>query len=212
MSGLASRKRWTLGGFVAGLGAMVLLVVSLGAGAGTAARAALPVSTAPPTVSGTPQVGLVLTASEGTWINSPTAYAYQWLRCNSDGKACRNVGNATLKTYTLAAADARHAMRVSVTAKNADGSADAQSVQTAVVTGAASTGAPPVNTSAPTIAGIVKAGQRSRQVRGTGRASRPATPSRGSAATRTLRRARTSRAQPTRRTRSWRRPSAIASG
>ena len=150
MSGLASRKRWTLGGFVAGLGAMVLLVVSLGAGAGTAARAALPVSTAPPTVSGTPQVGLVLTASEGTWINSPTAYAYQWLRCNSDGKGCRNVGNATLKTYTLAAADARHDERVRASPpRTRTAPPTAQSGADGGLSPRRRSGAPPVNTSAP---------------------------------------------------------------
>ena len=113
-------------------GAACCSLVSLGAGAGTAARAAAPVSTALPTISGTPQVGQVLTAGDGTWSNVPTSYAYQWLRCNADGKACKNVGKATQKTYTLAGADAKHTMRVAVTATNADGSASAQSAQTAV--------------------------------------------------------------------------------
>jgi len=158
MFGSTNRKRWTLGGFVVGLGAMIVLVVSLGVSAGTAARAVAPVSTALPTISGTPQVGQVLTAAEGTWSNGPTAYAYQWLRCNADGKACKNVGKATLKTYLLAGADAKHTLRVTVTASNVDGSASAQSAQTAVVTQPPA-GPVPANTSAPTIAGVAKVGQ-----------------------------------------------------
>jgi hypothetical protein len=89
MSGSANTKRWTLGGFVIGLGAMVVLALSLGSGVGTAAHALAPVSTAPPTISGTPQVGQVLTAAEGTWSNSPASYAYQWLHCNGDGTGAR---------------------------------------------------------------------------------------------------------------------------
>ena len=98
---------------------------------------AKPVSTALPTITGTPQVGQVLTATDGTWSNSPTAFAYQWLRCNADGNGCKSVDKATLKTYTLTKGDARHAMRISVTATNAEGSTPAQSAQTTAVTDAA---------------------------------------------------------------------------
>src|SRR5207247_673526 len=97
------------------------------AGVGSAATRAAPVNTAPPTISGTPTVGQTLTASTGTWSNSPTSYAYQWLRCNTSGGSCVNVSNGALKTYTLVGADAGHTMRVAVTAKNADGSATARS-------------------------------------------------------------------------------------
>jgi hypothetical protein len=137
---------------------LVALVVLAAAAAGGAATAAAPVNTVAPTISGTPQVGQVLTANNGTWTNSPTSFAYQWLRCNGGGNACVNVANGTQKTYTLVGADAGRTMRVRVTATNADGSNSAQSEQTAAVT-PASTTAGPRNTSAPTISGTAKVGQ-----------------------------------------------------
>jgi hypothetical protein len=126
--------------------------------AGQAATAAAPVNTVPPAISGTPTVGQTLTASNGTWLNSPTSYAYQWLRCNGGGNSCVNVANGTQQTYTLVGADAGHTMRVRVTATNADGSASAQSAQTSAIAAATSTAAPK-NTSPPTISGTPKVGQ-----------------------------------------------------
>ena len=137
---------------------LVVLATLMAAAIGQAAIAAAPVNTAPPAITGTPQVGQTLTASTGTWSNSPTSFAYQWLRCNGGGNSCDAVANATQSTYTLVAADVGSTMRVRVTATNADGSNSAQSAQTAVVT-AASSSAAPKNTAPPTISGTVKVGQ-----------------------------------------------------
>ena len=109
---------------------------------GQAASSVAPVNMVPPTISGTPQVDQTLTASNGTWSNSPTSYAYQWLRCNGGGNNCGPVANATQQTYTLVDADAGHTMRVRVTATNADGSASAQSDKTTAITAATSSAAP----------------------------------------------------------------------
>jgi len=122
------------------------------------ASAAAPVNTAPPAISGTTTVGQTLTASNGTWSNSPTSFAYQWLRCNGGGNNCAAVANGTQQTYTLVGADAGHTLRVKVTATNADGSASAQSAQTAVVAPLSSSAAPK-NTAPPTISGTPKVGQ-----------------------------------------------------
>jgi hypothetical protein len=127
------------------------------AGNAQAARSAAPVNTAPPTIGGTPTVGQTLTASNGTWSNSPTSFAYQWLRCNGGGNSCVSVANGAQQTYTLVGADAGHTMRVKVTATNTDGSASAQSAQTAQVASGTSSAAPK-NTSPPTISGTPKVG------------------------------------------------------
>jgi hypothetical protein len=138
---------------------MLVVLAALLAGSGAQAmRNAAPVNTAPPTISGTSEVGQTLTASDGTWSNAPTSFAYQWLRCNGGGNNCANVANGTQKTYTLVGADAGNTMRVRVTATNADGSTSAQSAQTAAVTAATSSAAPK-NTAPPTISGTPKVGQ-----------------------------------------------------
>src|SRR5256712_5689738 len=92
--------------------------------------AAPPANTAPPSISGTPTVGQTLTASDGTWSNNPTSFAYQWLRCNGGGNNCGDVANGTQKTYTLLGADAGNTIRLRVTAPNADGSDSAPSAHT----------------------------------------------------------------------------------
>ena len=137
--------------------ALVALVAGL-FGTAAAATSAAPVNSAPPTITGTAQVGQTLTAGNGTWTNNPTSFAYQWLRCNAGGNACAPVANGAAKTYTLVGADAGRTIRVRVTATNADGSASAQSDQTAVVAPATST-AGPKNTDPPTISGTPKVGQ-----------------------------------------------------
>jgi hypothetical protein len=150
------RKSWTARAVVLTL--VVLAALLAGAGA-QAMRDAAPVNSAPPTISGTPTVGQTLTASEGTWSNSPTSFAYQWLRCNGGGNSCADVANGTQHTYTLVGADAGHTVRVRVTATNADGSNSVQSAQTAAVA-AATVSAAPKNTAPPTISGTPKVGQQ----------------------------------------------------
>jgi hypothetical protein len=122
----------------------------------TSALAAPPANTAPPTITGTPKVGETLTAANGTWTNTPTAYQYQWRRCDANGASCTNIAGATQKTFTVRTADAGHTLRVVVTAVNADGAANARSAQTAVVTGAAGA---PQNTARPSITGDATVGE-----------------------------------------------------
>jgi len=100
----------------------------------TVSAAGAPINTAPPTISGTPQVGQTLTAGTGSWTGSPTSFAYQWQRCNTGGTACADVAGATTTTYVLGTADAGATIRVVVTASNAAGPASAASATTAVVT------------------------------------------------------------------------------
>ena len=150
------RTSWQARALAPALGVLVAL---LAVGGAQAMGNAAPVNMAPPAISGTPTVGQTLSASDGTWSNTPTSFADQWLRCNGGGNSCATVANGTQKTYTLVGADAGHTMRARVTATNADGSNSAQSDQTATVAAAIPSGTPK-NTAPPTISGTPKVGQQ----------------------------------------------------
>jgi hypothetical protein len=94
-----------------------------------------PKNTSLPTISGTTTQGQTLSASSGSWSNSPASYAYQWRRCNSSGASCADISGATSSSYALVLADVGSTIRVVVTATNSYGSASATSSHTAVVGG-----------------------------------------------------------------------------
>jgi hypothetical protein len=100
-----------------------------------AAAGSVPVNTVLPTIAGTAQVGQTLTATNGTWANSPTSFTYQW---NRAGTA---IGGATASTYVPVAADVGNTLTVAVIAKNSSGSsAPATSAATSAVTSAGTSG------------------------------------------------------------------------
>ena len=147
---MSSRKRFTtrrltlaLAALAAVASAAVFGVVSTGNAASTAA----PTNQTPPTISGTPEVGSTLSASSGSWNGTtPITYSYQFRRCGPNGGSCAGIGGANKSTYTLKSADRGSTIRVRVTAKNGDGSAQIESAQTAVVTAPAA----PAPTGCPT--------------------------------------------------------------
>lgn len=104
--------------------------------------AAAPKNTAPPTISGTVQVGSTLTVAKGTWSGFTTGYAYAWKRCDRNGNSCSTISGAASATYVLTQADAGTTLRASVTASNAAGSTTATSVPTALVPTPVTTGCP----------------------------------------------------------------------
>jgi hypothetical protein len=104
----------------------------------TAAVVGSPVATKPPTISGKVKVGKSLTAGKGTWTGPPKTYRFQWLRCGGGGASCKAIGHATKPKYKLTQKDAKHRLRVRVTASNAVGKKTALSRATAKVPAAKS--------------------------------------------------------------------------
>jgi hypothetical protein len=97
---------------------------------------AVPVSSAPPTISGAAVVGQTLTETQAAWSGSPTAFEYQWEDCDANGLNCAPIANASNPSYTVAAGDAGDTIRIVETAFNAGGpGASATSDPTAVVPG-----------------------------------------------------------------------------
>ncbi len=122
-----------------------------------AAPVSKPVNTALPAISGTAQQGSTFTASNGSWSNSPTSYAYQWQRCDGAGAACVTISGATSSTFGLTSADVGKTLRVVVTASNAGGSTSVTSAASAIV--APPPGPAPVNTGLPVVNGSDQVGK-----------------------------------------------------
>jgi hypothetical protein len=83
------------------------------------------------------------------------SFDYQWRRCDAVGANCAGISGATGAAYTVAGADVGETLRVRVTATNMDGSGQATSNATAVVTASAA----PVSTSDPRVSGSLVEGQ-----------------------------------------------------
>jgi hypothetical protein len=135
-----------------GLGASLLVLAGVVA---ASALAAAPQNTTQPTVDGKVMVGQTLTANNGAWSGSPTSFTYQWQRCDQDGTSCGKIDGQKSKTYKLTDADVGNTVRVTVTAKNSDGSTDADSKPSDVISGNAA----PRSTSKPTISGKAQVGE-----------------------------------------------------
>ena len=81
-----------------------------------AASAAKPEIVTAPVVTGLTTLGATLTSTNGTWLNSPTGYTYQWQRDNA------NIAGQTAATHVIAAADqGGHELSCIVTASNVTG-------------------------------------------------------------------------------------------
>jgi len=102
-----------------------------------------PSNTAAPTVlvPGAVAAGTPLTTQPGGW-SAPSgagtiSYGYQWESCDAQGEHCQAIAGAQAASYTPTASDVGRALRLVVTASNADGAASAASALTSVVTGIA---------------------------------------------------------------------------
>jgi hypothetical protein len=90
-----------------------------------------PANSAPPTITGTPQVNKTLTAGAGSWSGFPApTYGYAWYRCSGAAGAgtslpagCTAISGATASTHKVVAADkTKGYLVVRVKATNSEGS------------------------------------------------------------------------------------------
>jgi Bacterial Ig-like domain (group 3) len=92
----------------------------------------VPSVTSPPKLSGIAQQGQTLHESHGTWTFNPSAFRYQWARCQ--GASCTDIPGATAQSYTLTGADVGQTIIVSETAVNDGGASQpAASARSGVV-------------------------------------------------------------------------------
>jgi len=143
-----SRRQRALGGAAALVAAALVAGMSL---PGAEARStATPANVAPPTITGLAVTGETLTASAGSWTGTPPlTLTIAWQRCDAGGAVCAVIPGQTAPTYVVDDADIGFTLRVLVTATNGEGSGDAPSPPTAVVTGPLV----PVNTAEPVVSG-----------------------------------------------------------
>ena len=85
------------------------------------------------TVLGQAQEGQTLVGDAGSWSPQPTAFTYQWQRCNAAGGSCSPIAGADAAAYTLTAADDYGQLDVVVTAADTGGATSATSSASGVV-------------------------------------------------------------------------------
>jgi hypothetical protein len=107
----------------------------------------MPFNLAAPTIVGTPQIGVTLSGTPGTWRDA-SSFAYSWWQCDIARHRCTSIPGATASSHTVTASDVGSVLRLLVTATGPGGSTDAFSSETSVVPGVA-----PTNIVAPTVVG-----------------------------------------------------------
>lgn len=117
----------------------------------------VPANTAVPTITGTAQQGVTLTAvSFGTWTGVPNpALTQQWQTSANGTTGWTPIVGATSGSYTVLAGDVGNYLRIEVTGTNSAGTVVADSAATAQI---ASGTAAPANTVVPTVIGTAQQG------------------------------------------------------
>ncbi|MGA8744855.1 MAG: LamG-like jellyroll fold domain-containing protein [Solirubrobacterales bacterium] len=110
-----------------------------------------PENEVPPSISGESAVGASLSAEAGKWHGGggPLTYAFQWQRCDEEGKGCSDISGATKSSYLLTKGDIGSTLRVQVTASNGSFEEVATSTPSSVITSAVV----PTSEEAPSISG-----------------------------------------------------------
>lgn len=140
-------------------GAQETIDILVSAGAGAVSEVFAPENVAPPSITGTANVGETLTGDDGQWSGTPAPTLTR--RWNRDGSA---ISGATGTTYDLVEDDEGAEITLTVTATNSAGSASETSVPVGPVEAALSA---PVNSAVPTISGTPTVGQSLTSTTGT---------------------------------------------
>src|SRR4051795_867412 len=151
-------------------GITVSLLVAVGASGRSATAPSL---SQEPSISGTPIVGHTLKGNRGKWTGTaPLTYSGVWLRCDENAQSCNAISGATTQEYTIIGADVGSTLRFRVTAKNAEGSASADSNPTGVVGTASGV---TVSSKPPVISGKAEVGSTLSTTTGTWVGNKPIT-------------------------------------
>jgi len=86
-----------------------------------------------PVISGGLLAGDILSVSEGSWLGSPSSFAYQWQLCDQSGLECEGIPGAVNATEVLTADEIGHTLRAIVTASNIAGATVAESLASPLV-------------------------------------------------------------------------------
>lgn len=133
----------------ADVGNAITLTVETISPATAAVTNIVPANLTLPVISGTPQQGVTLTATLGTWSNNPTSFLYQWAHTTG------LIPGAGALTYVPTAADVGLILEFFVIATNSGGSSGpVHSAPTAAVRPPV-----PVNAALPAISGTAQVGQ-----------------------------------------------------
>ena len=80
------------------------------------AQKCLPAETVRPVVSGSAQMGGMLSTVAGSWLDRmANEFTYQWRRCDATGWNCADIPGATAQNYAPTASDGGHTIRARVT-------------------------------------------------------------------------------------------------
>lgn len=134
--------------------AVIVALVLAGCGTGRVSPKLTAIGPLKATVAA-PMVNELLTSTQGTWGNSPTAFSYQWLTCDAVGNNCSAITSATGSTFTITTGQLGGTIRAQVTATNAKGSATQQSAATGVVAAGSSDGIGTIGTAVPAPTGTI---------------------------------------------------------
>ncbi len=90
-------------------------------GLGAFAVAGAPAEISPPTIAGFAEEGETLQELHGGWTPKPTAFDYQWERCNVSGHGCTAIPGARAQSLTIPGGGAGYTLKVRETAHDESG-------------------------------------------------------------------------------------------